>query len=205
MNLKEIQDLLQLKALSLPSNLDTIEVRTGYTSDMLSCVMTGALSGSVWVTLMAHNNIVAVASLLDSPAIIITENAQQRAHHCRRAKKKRAFFTPSQPSKLLANFGKWEFGQRKREGSSVITFRAELHIHTVLSPCAGTDMLPAAIVETALFNEINLIAITDHNASYNAAPVIKVGSREGLLVLPGMDLETEEEVHSSVSSIHWTS
>ncbi|NMC16615.1 MAG: histidinol phosphatase [Chloroflexi bacterium] len=57
-------------------------------------------------------------------------------------------------------------------------------------------MLPAAIVETALFNEINLIAITDHNASYNAAPVIKVGSREGLLVLPGMELETEEEVHS---------
>ncbi len=39
-------------------------------------------------------------------------------------------------------------------------------------------MLPAAIVETALFNEINLIAITDHNASYNAAPVIKVGSRD---------------------------
>ncbi len=39
-------------------------------------------------------------------------------------------------------------------------------------------MLPAAIVETALFNEINLIAITDHNASYNAAPVIKVGSRK---------------------------
>jgi Predicted metal-dependent phosphoesterases (PHP family) len=78
----------------------------------------------------------------------------------------------------------------------VIKFRAELHVHTVLSACAGTDMLPKPIVEAALFNEINLIAITDHNASYNAAPVMKVGSREGLLVLPGMELETEEEVHS---------
>ncbi|MEL7646378.1 MAG: PHP domain-containing protein [Anaerolineaceae bacterium] len=78
----------------------------------------------------------------------------------------------------------------------MIEFRAELHVHTVLSACAGTDMLPEPIVETALFNEINLIAITDHNAGYNTAPVIKVGRKQGLLVLPGMELETEEEVHS---------
>jgi len=78
----------------------------------------------------------------------------------------------------------------------VIEFRAELHVHTVLSPCAGTDMLPEAIVQSALFNEINLIAITDHNVGYNVAPVRKIGRREGLLVLPGMELETQEEVHS---------
>ncbi|HNW95070.1 MAG TPA: PHP domain-containing protein [Anaerolineaceae bacterium] len=78
----------------------------------------------------------------------------------------------------------------------MIEFRAELHVHTVLSACAGTDMLPGPIVEAALFNEINLIAITDHNAGYNAAPVIKAGRRQGLMVLPGMELETEEEVHS---------
>ena len=78
----------------------------------------------------------------------------------------------------------------------MIEFRAELHVHTVLSACAGTDMLPRPIVDAALFNEINLIAITDHNSCYNAAPVMKVGRRKGLLVLPGMELETEEEVHS---------
>lgn len=78
----------------------------------------------------------------------------------------------------------------------MIEFRAELHVHTVLSPCAGRDMLPEAIVEAAFFNEINLIAITDHNAGYNAGPVMKVGRSQGLMVLPGMELETEEEIHS---------
>ena len=78
----------------------------------------------------------------------------------------------------------------------MIRFRADLHVHTVLSPCAGRDMLPEQIVKAALFHEINLIAITDHNASQNAAAVIAVAEEKGLLALPGMELETIEEIHS---------
>ena len=37
--------------------------------------MTGAGKGSIWVTLHAHINIVAVAALLDVAAVIITEGA----------------------------------------------------------------------------------------------------------------------------------
>ncbi len=37
--------------------------------------MTGAKSRGIWITLMSHSNIIAVASLLDLAAIIITENA----------------------------------------------------------------------------------------------------------------------------------
>jgi len=37
--------------------------------------MAGAPHGSVWVTLQAHGNIVAVAALLELSAIIITEGA----------------------------------------------------------------------------------------------------------------------------------
>jgi PHP family Zn ribbon phosphoesterase len=57
-------------------------------------------------------------------------------------------------------------------------------------------MLPKQIVTSALFHEINLIAITDHNASQNAAAVIEVAEAEGLLALPGMELETMEEIHA---------
>ena len=78
----------------------------------------------------------------------------------------------------------------------MIRFRADLHVHTVLSPCAGRDMLPEQIVKAALFHEINLIAITDHNASQNAAAVISVAEEQGLLALPGMELQTIEEIHS---------
>jgi predicted transcriptional regulator len=49
------------------------EVTGGYASDLLSCVMAKARAGNVWVTLQAHPNVVAVASLLDLAAVIITE------------------------------------------------------------------------------------------------------------------------------------
>ena len=80
----------------------------------------------------------------------------------------------------------------------MIRFRADLHVHTVLSPCAGRDMLPEQIVKAALFHEINLIAITDHNASQNAAAVISVAEEQGLLALRGMELQTIEEIHSDM-------
>ena len=53
-----------------------IDIQSGYASDLLSCVMTGAESHAVWVTLISNINIVAVASLLEIPAIIITEDAK---------------------------------------------------------------------------------------------------------------------------------
>ena len=76
------------------------------------------------------------------------------------------------------------------------TYRAELHIHTVLSPCAGVEMIPPLIVETALINGINLIAITDHNAGENVPAVIKAAEGQDLAVLPGMELQTQEDVHT---------
>jgi hypothetical protein len=45
----------------------------GYASDLLSCVMARAKAGNVWVTLQAHPNVVAVASLLELGAVIVTE------------------------------------------------------------------------------------------------------------------------------------
>lgn len=76
------------------------------------------------------------------------------------------------------------------------TYRAELHVHTVLSPCAGVEMIPPLIVQSAVECGIQLIAITDHNASENVEAVIKAAKGYDLVVLPGMELQTEEEVHS---------
>ncbi len=76
MNLKEIIDNLQLKPVTTPKNYEEITPTCGYTSDLLSCVMSGAAHKSIWVTLQAHINIVAVATLLDLSAVIITEDAK---------------------------------------------------------------------------------------------------------------------------------
>ncbi len=75
------------------------------------------------------------------------------------------------------------------------TFIAELHCHTVLSPCAEVEMIPPLIVEAAIERGINLLAITDHNASANIEAVQKAAHGTDLSVLPGMELQTREEVH----------
>ena len=74
-NLSTIIEELALNVLTKKKDFSKVSVENGYTSDLLSCVMAGAPNASVWVTLQAHNNIIAVASLLDLSAIIITEGA----------------------------------------------------------------------------------------------------------------------------------
>ena len=75
------------------------------------------------------------------------------------------------------------------------TFRADLHVHTVLSPCADIEMLPPLIIAEAMSLGINLIAITDHNATANISSVQKSALQSNITVLPGMELQTKEEVH----------
>jgi 3',5'-nucleoside bisphosphate phosphatase len=68
-------------------------------------------------------------------------------------------------------------------------------VHTVLSPCADTEMIPPLIVQQALDHGIDLIAITDHNSSGNIAAVQQAARGTNLHVLPGVELQTSEEVH----------
>ena len=72
----------------------------------------------------------------------------------------------------------------------------DFHLHSCLSPCADQDMTPNNIVRMAKLLGIGLIAITDHNSCKNCAAAQKVGEREGVLVLPGMELCTAEEIHA---------
>lgn len=76
MTLQEIITKLNLTLLTQEKDFDQIVPSSGYTSDLLSCVMAGAQHKAIWITLQAHGNIVAVAALLDLTAIIITEGAR---------------------------------------------------------------------------------------------------------------------------------
>jgi hypothetical protein len=57
-------------------------------------------------------------------------------------------------------------------------------------------MIPPLIVEESIARGIGIIAITDHNATANIQAVQKAAEGKPLLVLPGMELQTSEEVHS---------
>ena len=71
----------------------------------------------------------------------------------------------------------------------------DLHIHSCLSPCAEDDMTPNNIVNMALIKGLDIIAITDHNSVRNVKAIMEAGERNGLLVVPGMELCTSEEIH----------
>ena len=71
----------------------------------------------------------------------------------------------------------------------------DFHIHTALSPCGDADMTPNNIVNMAIIKGLDAIAITDHNSVENALACMEVGEESGLLVIPGMELQTREEVH----------
>jgi len=72
---------------------------------------------------------------------------------------------------------------------------ADLHIHTVLSPCADIEMLPEFILGRAQDLGLGLIAVTDHNSAENAAAMLSAAEGTGVRVLPGMEVQTREEVH----------
>ena len=87
MNVVQIKTALELDLVAGETHLDA-EVKGGYASDLLSCVMAGARAGNVWVTLQAHPNVIAVAELLDLACVIITEGVQPDDETLRRANEK---------------------------------------------------------------------------------------------------------------------
>jgi len=75
------------------------------------------------------------------------------------------------------------------------TLSYDLHIHSCLSPCGDDTMSPANIIGMASLIGLDVLALTDHNSCKNCAPTISLGQSAGILVIPGMELTTIEEVH----------
>ena len=112
MNLQTIIDKLQLTVLGNSRDFANITPNGGYTSDLLSCVMAGAKSGNIWITLQAHMNIVAVAAMLDIVAVIITENAKPDAATIAKANEQCIILlsTPKASYEICGNL--WELNLR---------------------------------------------------------------------------------------------
>ena len=74
-------------------------------------------------------------------------------------------------------------------------FRADLHVHTCLSPCASNEMLPRAIVTAAVGGHLSVIGICDHNSTENVGAVRRAAEGEALTVIGGVEVTSREEVH----------
>jgi len=59
-------------------------------------------------------------------------------------------------------------------------------------------MSPARIIKEALSKKLDIIGITDHNSTRQAKLVHEIGSENGILVLPGAEVTSREEIHNLV-------
>lgn len=112
MNLQEIIERLDLNLVTDSRDFSIIHPEGGYTSDLLSCVMAGAKSKYIWVTLQAHLNIVAVAALLDVAAIIITENAKPDTATIAKANEQGVILLSTSMPSFEVDGKLWEMGIR---------------------------------------------------------------------------------------------
>ena len=71
----------------------------------------------------------------------------------------------------------------------------DLHIHSALSPCGDMDMTPNNIVNMSIIKGLDIIAVSDHNSVGNVRSCMKVAEGKDIVVVPGMEVETSEEVH----------
>ncbi|MDI6807430.1 MAG: PHP domain-containing protein [Candidatus Eisenbacteria bacterium] len=74
-------------------------------------------------------------------------------------------------------------------------FRADLHIHSCLSPCAELEMSPRSIVQEARRKGLDIIGICDHNSAENVPAVRRSAEKEGIKVIGGIEVTSREEVH----------
>lgn len=74
--------------------------------------------------------------------------------------------------------------------------RADLHIHSFGEDgsydVTDATMTPEGIVDMAIAERLNLIAITDHNQIANIRAALKHADGKGLLVVPGVELSTPQ-------------
>ncbi len=73
--------------------------------------------------------------------------------------------------------------------------KADLHIHSCLSPCGSLEMSPKAIAEKGASMGLGIMALTDHNSALNC-PAFKINCIEnGIVPVFGIEVTSKEEAH----------
>lgn len=82
-------------------------------------------------------------------------------------------------------------------------YKADLHIHSVLSPCGSLEMDPDTVMKECKNKKINLISITDHNCVKNSFLYGQAAAEFGIDYFYGIEVQTSEEIHVIVLFDSW--
>ena len=77
-------------------------------------------------------------------------------------------------------------------------YRADLHIHSLLSPCGSLAMSPREIISRARSKGLDMIAVSDHNSTWHCELMVNLGLEAGITVLRAAEVTSSEDVHSLV-------
>jgi hypothetical protein len=112
MTLADMIDTLGLELLTEARDFSDAPVRAGYASDLLSRVLAEAPHYGVWVTLQAHNNVVAVAAVLELAAVIISSGSRPDADTIAKANEEGVPLLATAASTFTLVGRMWELGVR---------------------------------------------------------------------------------------------
>lgn len=69
----------------------------------------------------------------------------------------------------------------------------DLHIHSVLSPCADVLMTPNNIFNMASLKGLDIIAVTDHNSTKQLSICYELSQSYDMLFIPGVEITVKED------------
>ena len=76
---------------------------------------------------------------------------------------------------------------------SSIKYYYDLHIHSILSPCADLLMTPNNILNMAMLKELDFLAITDHNSTKQLKIIQELQESYDFIIIPGVEVSVLEE------------
>jgi len=74
-------------------------------------------------------------------------------------------------------------------------YHYDVHIHSVLSPCADCLMTPNNILNMAMLKGINIVSVTDHNSLKQLPVLFELAMSYDILFIPGVEVTTNENYH----------
>jgi hypothetical protein len=74
-------------------------------------------------------------------------------------------------------------------------YHYDLHIHSVLSPCADDLMTPNNIFNMANLKGLNIIAVTDHNSMKQLPILFELEQSYDMLLIAGVEITLDDDTH----------
>ena len=76
-----------------------------------------------------------------------------------------------------------------------MNYHYDLHVHSVLSPCADVLMTPNNLFNMATLKRLDILSVTDHNSLKQLPVLERIAQSYALLFIPGVEVTIQDGSH----------